>query len=59
MVKKIYDLATDVANLCVFARLSDKEKIRKMILQTVIIAINSYRSNPDVLEELEDLVKTS
>ncbi len=59
MVKKIYDLATDIANLMMFARLSDKEKIRNMILNIVILGINYSKSDSDISKELKKLAESS
>jgi hypothetical protein len=59
MVKKIYDLATDIASVYSFAKISDRKKMRNMILNIVILGINYSKSNPDISKELEKLAESS
>jgi hypothetical protein len=51
-----FNIAQDVAN-CTFCPIDKKKQVRRMILEAMVMAIEEYRWNPDILYEIKEAAK--
>jgi hypothetical protein len=52
----LFETAQNIAN-CTFLPIEQKKLVRRMILETVVLGIQEYRSNNFILEEIRSAAK--